>query len=52
MLLDEIFEQELPTETVFVRKNGEINRVSKSIRAVNTQSTSNPPLFPITKDRK
>lgn len=52
MLLDEIFEKDLPTETVFVRKNGAIDRVSKPIHVVNIEQKSTPPLFPITKDRK
>lgn len=51
MLLDEIFEKELPKEIVISRKNGQIQFASKSIHQEHINHI-NKPLFPINKDRK
>lgn len=50
--LDEVLDENVLTETVFVRKDGKLKMLRRKIVTGNQSSGSEKPLFPISKERR
>jgi hypothetical protein len=50
--LDEVLDENVLTETVFVRKDGKLKMLRRKVVVGNQSSGSEKPLFPISKERR
>jgi hypothetical protein len=50
--LDEVLDENVLTETVFVRKDGKLRMLRRKVVVGNQSSGSEKPLFPISKERR
>lgn len=50
--LDDVFDETIMTENVFVRKNGKLKMIRRKSKIDPQRIRSNKPLFPISKERQ
>lgn len=52
MLLDQIFDKFEPVKWIYVRKNGKLKKIRKTVSEEKAVKQSVTPMFPISKDTK